>query len=185
MLCVYCSGLGKASLVVCVSQAPYLFDESVHVLKFASIASRVTVEQFKEPPPPPPAASRASRFSSMLAGGGGKNSLLSSMLSGRGSIAWEEPRSRSTMLPECFASTAKAAGGGRPIPLRLRSTICPPTAAASTVNLSEVNEEEGEEGDSTTEQDTTVVESEQVGKFVGEMVRYFGKKHEKMKKGKK
>ena len=39
--------MGKASLVVCVSQAPYLFDESVHVLKFASIASRVTVQQFK------------------------------------------------------------------------------------------------------------------------------------------
>ena len=28
-------------------QAPYLFDESIHVMKFASIATKVTVEQFK------------------------------------------------------------------------------------------------------------------------------------------
>ena len=40
-------GHGKASLLVCVSQAPYLFDESLHVLKFAAIASKVSVEEFK------------------------------------------------------------------------------------------------------------------------------------------
>ena len=99
------SGLGKASLVVCVSQAPYLFDESIHVLKFASIATRVTVEPLKQLPRPAAAAARktTSRFSSLLAaggGGGGKSLLMASVLSGRSSIAWEEPRSRSTMLPD-------------------------------------------------------------------------------------
>ena len=102
-----------------------------------------------------------SRFSSLLAGtgGGSKSSLLASMLSGRGSIAWEEPRSRSTMIPDFTAK--KTMVNGRPVPtgLGMRSTICAPSAAA---NLSEVNEEEGEEGDATTEQDTTVVASEQV-----------------------
>jgi hypothetical protein len=91
--------------VVCVSQAPYLFDESIHVLKFASIATRVTVEPLKEPPRPAAAAAArktTSRFSSLLAagGGGGKSLLMASVLSGRSSIAWEEPRSRSTMLPD-------------------------------------------------------------------------------------
>ena len=37
------SGLGRASLIVCISQAQYLYDESVHVLKFASIASKVII----------------------------------------------------------------------------------------------------------------------------------------------
>jgi hypothetical protein len=91
--------------VVCVSQAPYLFDESIHVLKFASIATRVTVEPLKQLPRPAAAAARktTSRFSSLLAaggGGGGKSLLMASVLSGRSSIAWEEPRSRSTMLPD-------------------------------------------------------------------------------------
>jgi hypothetical protein len=90
---------------VCVSQAPYLFDESIHVLKFASIATRVTVEPLKQLPRPAAAAARktTSRFSSLLAaggGGGGKSLLMASVLSGRSSIAWEEPRSRSTMLPD-------------------------------------------------------------------------------------
>ena len=56
--------------MVCVSQAPYLFDESIHVLKFASIASLVTVEQFKEPLPVKAASHQTtSRFSSMQAAG--------------------------------------------------------------------------------------------------------------------
>ena len=103
--------------MVCVSQAPYLFDESIHVLKFASIATRVTaVEQFREPPRPAATACKtpASRFSSVLAAGGdgGKSLLMdSAVLSGRSSMAWEEePRSRSTTMLPPFA------GGGRSLP---------------------------------------------------------------------
>merc|ERR1719334_1327723 len=49
----YFTGRGKASMVVNISQSPYLFDESLQVLKFSSIASKVTVETIKEPPEPP------------------------------------------------------------------------------------------------------------------------------------
>jgi hypothetical protein len=101
------SGLGKASLVVCVSQAPYLFDESIHVLKFASIATFVTAEQCREPPRPAATGATAcktpaSRFSSVLAAGGD---------GGKSLMAWEEePRSRSTTMLPPFA------GGGRSLP---------------------------------------------------------------------
>ena len=124
---------------------------------------RRRIDPFTEPPPPQNHRKTTSRFSSMLAGGG-KNSLLTSVLSGRGSIAWEEPRSRSTMIPEF--STSRLGANGRPLPMglggaRLRSTFCPPAVQVTAANLSGVNEEE-EEGDSSTEQDTTVVEPEQV-----------------------
>jgi hypothetical protein len=151
-----CSGLGKASLIVCVSQAPYLFDETINVLKFASIANRVTVEQFKEPAPVAASRNTASRFSSMLAGGGkGSSLLLSSVLSGHSTIAWEEPRSRSTMIPD-MARTAdgrrsKMVPTGRPVPTNF---------GARFLSLAGVEEEEANE--SNTEQDTTVVEPEQV-----------------------
>jgi len=91
----------------------------------------------------------------MLAGGDGKMSLMTSVLSGRSSIAWEEPRSLSTMIPDFGA--AKAAAGGRSLPVgfggaaataRGRSTLAPQPA-----NLSEVGEEEeDDEGETTTEQ---------------------------------
>jgi hypothetical protein len=111
-----------------VSQAPYLFDESINVLKFASIVTRVTVEQFREPPRPVAAATAcktpSSRLSSLLAAGGdgGKSLLMDfAVLSGRSSMAWEEePRSRSTTMLPPFA------GGGRSLPAafgaRMRST---------------------------------------------------------------
>jgi kinesin family protein 20 len=47
----YFTGLGKASMVVNVSQSPYLFDESLQVLKFSAIASKVEcvlIEKFIE-----------------------------------------------------------------------------------------------------------------------------------------
>jgi hypothetical protein len=112
------SGLGKASLVVCVSQAPYLFDESIHVLKFASIATRVTaVEQFREPPRP--AATPSSRFSTVLAAGGDGGKSLPMASSGRSSMAWEEePRSLPPFagggrsLPAAFGARMRSTGGG-------------------------------------------------------------------------
>ena len=45
------TGLGKASMVVNVSQSPYLFDETLQVLKFSAIASKVHIEIIKEPKP--------------------------------------------------------------------------------------------------------------------------------------
>ena len=107
--------------MVCVSQAPYLFDESIHVLKFASIATRVTVEQFREPPRP--AATPSSRFSSVLAAGGdgGKSLLMAS--TGRSSTAWEEePRSLPPFagggrsLPAAFGARMRSTGGGSILP---------------------------------------------------------------------
>ena len=44
----FLSGYGKASMIVNVSQAPYLFDEYMQVLKFAAVASRITVEELPE-----------------------------------------------------------------------------------------------------------------------------------------
>jgi len=100
------TGLGKASLLVCISQAQYLFDESIHVLKFASIASKVTIEQIKAPLPKPP-KKNVSRFSTMVAGaksfmGPSQSRLDKSSFLRRGTIDWEAPRSsyaRSTMIP--------------------------------------------------------------------------------------
>ena len=92
--------------VVNISQSPYLFDESLQVLKFSAIASKVTVEIFKEPDepqtvkkrPPPRAtdvakvASNRTRFSILME----KKAHEKSLLAGRGSIAWENPALSST-----------------------------------------------------------------------------------------
>eukprot|EP00092_Neocalanus_flemingeri_P032334 GFUD01035153.1.p1 GENE.GFUD01035153.1~~GFUD01035153.1.p1 ORF type:complete len:1912 (+),score=653.09 GFUD01035153.1:74-5809(+) len=145
------TGLGKSSLIVCISQAQYLFDESVHVCKFASIASKVTVETYKEPPPKK-VAKKSSRFSSMI--DRGRNRLLSiggnSILSGRGSIAWEAPpRKKSSLLPASFNPNA-------------RSTIVggAPPNLSTFGNISEM--EEGGEGDDTVAEamDNTVVQTQ-------------------------
>ena len=90
---------------------------------------------------------------------------MSSVLSGRSSIAWEEQRSLSSMLPD-FSVVRKA--GGRPVPTgfgaRMRSTICP--AAGGAANLPGVEEgQEDEEEEDDDEHDVTVVEPEQVGQI--------------------
>ena len=98
----YFTGLGKCSMVVNVSQSPYLFDESLQVCKFAAVASKVTIEVAKEPEvmAPPAAAKplarkskRQSNFSMMV-----NKKSKESLLNGRGSIAWE-PQIRSTLCP--------------------------------------------------------------------------------------
>jgi len=145
------TGLGKSSLIVCISQAQYLFDESVHVCKFASIASKVTVETYKEPPPKK-VAKKSSRFSTMI--DKGRNRLLSiggnSILTGRGSIAWEAPpRKKSSLLPASFNPNA-------------RSTIVggAPPRLSTLINISEM--EEGGDGDETVPEamDNTVVQTQ-------------------------
>lgn len=108
----YFTGLGKASMIVNISQSPYLFDESLQVLKFAAIASRVNIELAKEPSiqeeddedkvecpptvikkkPKPVLNKRKTRFSILM-------DQKSHALTGRGSIAWENPSVRSTMCP--------------------------------------------------------------------------------------
>ena len=90
-------GHGKASMVVNICQAPYLFDESLQVLKFASVASKVTIVQRPETPETVKAAKRqrkTTRFSIMVGENKRNNPLM-----GRGSIAWEKPAARSTMCP--------------------------------------------------------------------------------------
>jgi len=150
------TGLGKSSLIVCISQAQYLFDESVHVCKFASIASKVTVETYKEPPPKK-VAKKSSRFSSMI--DKGRNRILSvggnSILSGRGSIAWEAPpRKKSSLFPASFNPNARSTIVGG-VPPRLSTMI----------NISEM--EEGEDGDETVPlaeaMENTVVETQYEG----------------------
>lgn len=79
-------GLGHACMVVNISQAPYLFDESMTVLKFAAIASNITIEEPKEPKIEKPKPARRTRFSMMLEQ---KNPLM-----GRGSVNWEKPAAR-------------------------------------------------------------------------------------------
>ncbi len=101
------SGRGKSSMIVNVSQSAYLFDESLQVCKFAAIASKVNIEVIKEPEvePAKPAAKkerRQSQFSLMVLDKKSKESLLT----GRGSIAWEHPQIRSTMCPMPDASSA-------------------------------------------------------------------------------
>ncbi len=100
----FLTGYGKASMVVNVSQAPYLFDETVQVMKFAAVASKVTVVQLPETPPTVvrPANNprkRKTRFSMMVDEHQAKRSNCNSTLMGRGSIAWERPAFRSTMCP--------------------------------------------------------------------------------------
>ena len=92
--------------VVNISQSPYLFDESLQVLKFSAIASKVSVEIFKEPEEPqtvkkrPPlrpsnidkTPSNRTRFSMLME----RKAAEKSLLAGRGSIAWENPALSST-----------------------------------------------------------------------------------------
>ena len=99
----YFTGLGKASMIVNISQSPYLFDESLQVLKFSAIASKVQLDLIKEPKPPVEfkkpmeekkslqATKRQTRFSIMV------ENNKRSLFGGRGSIAWENPQFRSTM----------------------------------------------------------------------------------------
>ena len=120
-------GHGKASMVVNVSQAPYLFDESLQVLKFAAIASKITVEE--ESPPTPetvkPNRKRQTRFSIMVENKSAMNPLM-----GRGSIAWEQPAARSTMCP----------------PPRGAPSMLYQTAMAETTELEETMVDERYEG---------------------------------------
>ena len=92
--------------MVNISQSPYLFDESLQVLKFSAIASKVSVEVYKEqeepqtvkkrPYPKPSMAekppSNKTRFSMLME----KKAAEKSLLAGRGSIAWENPVLSST-----------------------------------------------------------------------------------------
>ena len=109
------TGLGRSSLIVCISQAQYLFDESVHVCKFASIASKVTVETVKEAPPPKK-QKRASRFSTMVAGRSRMMSLgCNSTVVGQTTMAWE-PR-KSSLLPAFSSFAPNARSTMVPLPL--------------------------------------------------------------------
>lgn len=101
-------------MVVNVSQSPYLFDESLQVCKFAAIASKVTIEVSKEPEPEVVVAAKAattrnrqqSNFS-MIVNKKSKESLLT----GQGSIAWEQPQIRSTLCPMPDAALATISEG--------------------------------------------------------------------------
>jgi len=148
------TGFGKSSLIICISQAQYLFDESIQVCKFASIASKVTVETKKEPPPKK-IPKKSSRFSSMI--DKGRNRLLSiggnSILGGRGSIAWEAPPRKSILgksiaLPASFNPNA-------------RSTIVggAPPRLSTLINISEM-EEVGEGDETVPTIDNTVVQTQ-------------------------
>jgi len=74
----YLTGQGKSSLIICISQAEYLFDETIHVCKFAHLASKVTIQPVKEAPPKPAPRKSTSRFSSLV--DREKNKLLSHCL---------------------------------------------------------------------------------------------------------
>ena len=94
--------------IVNISQSPYLFDESLQVLKFSAIASKVTVETFPDPEPETPQtvkkrppkrtteidrlATNKTRFSILME----KKLAGKSLLDGRDSIAWENPALSST-----------------------------------------------------------------------------------------
>ncbi len=100
-------GYGKASMVVNVSQAPYLFDETIQVMKFAAVTSKITVVQLPATPPTvvkQPNRKRKTRFSMMVEDHQAKRSNCTTLM-GRGSIAWEKPAARSTM---CFARAEEA-----------------------------------------------------------------------------
>uniref|UniRef100_A0A0K2TCN8 Kinesinlike protein KIF20Blike [Aplysia californica] n=1 Tax=Lepeophtheirus salmonis TaxID=72036 RepID=A0A0K2TCN8_LEPSM len=88
LLQVFFKGLGQASMIVNISQAPYLFDETLQALKFAAITSKIKyVREFKTPK-----SKRRSTFSSILF-----EHKRTSNLFGRGSIAWENPIISSTI----------------------------------------------------------------------------------------
>ncbi|XP_040565235.1 uncharacterized protein [Lepeophtheirus salmonis] len=83
-------GFGKASMIVNISQSPYLFDETLQVLKFSAITSKISYAKEQLPAKP----KRKSRFSSILF----EHKRMSS-LNGRNTIIWENPEARSTLCP--------------------------------------------------------------------------------------
>ena len=150
----YFSGHGKSSLIICISQAEYLFDETVHVCKFAHLASKVTIETFKDPPPKKAAKKSLSRFSTMV--DREKTKLLSlaanASVLGRSSIAWAVPPGKKSSLFPTFKPSA-------------RSTMAPgsfqPPRMSSLLNLSEIEEPPEEEEE--TILDNTVVQTQYEG----------------------
>ena len=147
----YLTGQGKSSLITCISQAEYLFDETVHVCKFASIASKVTIETIREPPVQKKPIS--SRFSEMMDREKSKLLSLASNASvlGRSSIAWEmpPPRGKKSSSFGCFKPNA-------------RSTIAPgsllPPRMSTLMNISEIQDVEDE-----TVLENTVVQAQYEG----------------------
>ena len=118
----YFSGSGKVSMIVNVSQSPYLFDETLQVLKFSAIASKVQIKLIKEPAPVIPEskqdkAKRKTRFSILVENN--EKSLC------RGSIAWENPQFRSTICPRPGLMSDPD------------STVLEETEIADTTNLAE------------------------------------------------
>ncbi|CAB4061465.1 KIF20 [Lepeophtheirus salmonis] len=83
-------GFGKASMIVNISQSPYLFDETLQVLKFSAITNKISYAKEQLPAKP----KRKSRFSSILF----EHKRMSS-LNGRNTIIWENPEARSTLCP--------------------------------------------------------------------------------------
>ena len=159
----YFTGRGKASMVVNISQSPYLFDESLQVLKFSAIASKVSVEIFKEPEepqtvkkrPPPKGtgiskATSKTRFSMLME----KKAVGNSVLSGRGSIAWENPALSSTQKIRNTLSaegTEATRGNANPSLIPEEATIDAKMEESSVF-------ETFNENDETEMQDTTVVD---------------------------
>jgi len=107
-------------MVVNISQSPYLFDETLQVLKFSAIASKVTVETIKEPPEPPTikkkppckdtgaARSRPkNRFSLLMEK---KLMIEKSLLAGRGSVAWDNPALCSTKIRNTLSGHGEELG---------------------------------------------------------------------------
>ncbi|KAL3861886.1 hypothetical protein ACJMK2_007900 [Sinanodonta woodiana] len=45
------NGTGRAAMIINISQSSSLFDETIHVLKFSAIATKIIVTQKAEPPP--------------------------------------------------------------------------------------------------------------------------------------
>ncbi|QQP51413.1 Uncharacterized protein FKW44_012767 [Caligus rogercresseyi] len=89
LLQAFFTGMGKASMIVNISQSPYLFDETLQALKFAAITSKINYAAPSKPP------RRNTRFSSILF-----QHKRSSTLGGRNTIVWENPPARSTLVPE-------------------------------------------------------------------------------------
>jgi len=90
-------GRGKVSMIINISKMPYLFDETLQVLKFSAIAKQVAIQKVKEPEPvkvEPPR--RNSQFSKFM-----RNSFNTSK--GRLSVPWAEGCSEVT-----FGSNATA-----------------------------------------------------------------------------
>ena len=149
----YFTGQGKSSLIICISQAEYLFDETVHVCKFAHLASKVTIETIKNPLPKKAAKKSLSRFSTMV--DREKSKLLSlaanASVLGRSSIAWEVPPGKKSSLFPTFKPSA-------------RSTMAPgsfqPPRMSALLNISEIEDPPDEEE---TVLENTVVQTQYEG----------------------